>query len=80
MWLIYLFAKFNDTVQSKLNQSKENGISKKQKTFEIKGTSPGIEAADTRLQAEGHTNELLWQREAAAKLLGNDLAWLLENL
>ena len=31
MWLICLFANFNDTIQSKLNPSKKNGISKKQK-------------------------------------------------
>ena len=35
MWLIYLFANFNDTIQSKLNPSKKNGINKKQKTFEF---------------------------------------------
>ena len=34
MWLICLFANFNDTIQSKLNPSKKNGISNKQKTFE----------------------------------------------
>ena len=34
MWLFYLFANFNDTMQSKLNPSKKNGISKKQKTSE----------------------------------------------
>ena len=34
MWLVYLFVNFNDTIQSKLNPSKKNGISKKQKTFE----------------------------------------------
>ena len=33
--LSYLFVNFNDTIQSKLNPSKKNGISKKQKTFEI---------------------------------------------
>ena len=67
MWLSYLFVNFNDTIQSKLIPSKKNGISKKQKTFEISETSPGIEPADTRSLAERHTNELLWQREAAAE-------------
>ena len=62
-----LFANFNDTIQSKLNPSKKNGISKKQNSFETKGTSPGIELADTRSLAKRHTNELLWQREAAVK-------------
>ena len=55
------------TMQSKLNPSKKNGISKKQKSFETKGTSPGIEPADTRSLAKRHPNELLWQREAGAK-------------
>ena len=48
-------------------------------TFEISETSPGIEPADTRSLAERHTNELLWQREAAAKFQQDDLAWLLCN-
>ena len=43
MWLIYLFANFNDTIQSKLNPSKKNGINKKQKTFETKGHHPGLD-------------------------------------
>ena len=30
------------------------------------GTSPGIKPADTRSQAERHTNEVLWQREAGS--------------
>ena len=34
MWLICLFANFNDTIQSKLNPSKKNGIRNKQKTSE----------------------------------------------
>ena len=34
MWLIYLFANFNDTIQSKFNPSKKNGIGKKQKSCE----------------------------------------------
>ena len=67
MWLSYLFVNFDDTFQSKLNPSKKNGISKKQKTLETYGTSPWIEPADFGSQAERHTNELLWQREAAAK-------------
>ena len=32
MWFSYLFVKFNDAIQSKLNPSKKNGITKKQKT------------------------------------------------
>ena len=39
MWLIFLFANFNDTIQSKLDSSKENGNSKKQITSEIWGIS-----------------------------------------
>ena len=35
MWLSYLFVNFIDTIQSKLNSSKKNGISKKQNIFEI---------------------------------------------
>ena len=39
--LIYLFAKFNDTIQSTLNPSKKNGISKKQFFLKSKGHHPG---------------------------------------
>ena len=40
MWLNYLFANFNDTIRSKLNPSKKNGISKKQKLLNLKGHDP----------------------------------------